>query len=127
MSFDNHVGHDYLEDYEERYNFYHQEEEKIPFDLDYFNKITKGGLPNKTLNARPCWYGRRQVSIHVPHTSAPLTRAQRSTLHLKWQRRELLSELDANLLNVNIQEIVDLPRLCLKTKLIICPRRLKVN
>ena len=50
VSFDNHIGHDYLEDYEERYNFYHQKEEKIPFDLEFFNKITKGGLPNKTLN-----------------------------------------------------------------------------
>ena len=46
VTFDNHIGHDYLEDYEERYDFYHQKEEKIPFDLEFFNKITKGGLPN---------------------------------------------------------------------------------
>ena len=50
VTFDNHIGHDYLEDYEERYEFYHQKEEKIPFDLEFFNRITKGGLPNKTLN-----------------------------------------------------------------------------
>ena len=50
VSFDNHVGHDYLQDYEERFKFYHTTEEKIPFDLEFFNKITKGGLPNKTLN-----------------------------------------------------------------------------
>ena len=50
VSFDNHVGHDYLQDYEERYNSYHRTEDKIEFDLEYFNKITKGGLPNKTLN-----------------------------------------------------------------------------
>ena len=50
VSFDNHVGHDYLEDYSERYDFYHQKEERVPFDLEFFNKITKGGLPNKTLN-----------------------------------------------------------------------------
>ena len=50
VSFDNQVGHDYLQDYEERYEFYHKREEKIPFDLEFFNKITKGGLPNKTLN-----------------------------------------------------------------------------
>ena len=49
VSFDNHIGHDYLEDYEERYEFYHQKEEKIPFDLEFFNKITKGGLPNLSL------------------------------------------------------------------------------
>ncbi len=50
VSFDNNIGHDYLLNYEERYEYYHRKEEKIEFDLDYFNKITKGGLPNKTLN-----------------------------------------------------------------------------
>ena len=50
VSFDTHIGHDYMEQYEERYDFYHETEEKIPFDLDFFNRITKGGLPNKTLN-----------------------------------------------------------------------------
>jgi hypothetical protein len=50
VSFDNHVGHDYIEDYEERYEKLHRKENKIEFDLEYFNKITKGGLPNKTLN-----------------------------------------------------------------------------
>ncbi len=51
VSFDTHVGHDYLNDYEERYDLYHRKEEKIEFDLEYFNKITKGGIPNKTLNS----------------------------------------------------------------------------
>jgi hypothetical protein len=50
VSFDNNIGHDYLENYEDRYDFYHRKEERIPFDLEYFNKITKGGIPNKTLN-----------------------------------------------------------------------------
>ena len=50
VSFDNHVGHDYLQDYEKRFESYHRKEDRIPFDLEYFNKITKGGLPNKTLN-----------------------------------------------------------------------------
>ena len=50
VSFDNNIGHDYLLNYEDRYDFYHKKEEKIPFDLEYFNKITNGGLPNKTLN-----------------------------------------------------------------------------
>lgn len=50
VSFDSHIGHDFLEDYEERYEFYHRKEARIPFDLEYFNRITKGGLPNKTLN-----------------------------------------------------------------------------
>ena len=50
VSFDNHIGHDYLNDYEERYESYHRKEDKVEFDLEFFNKITKGGLPNKTLN-----------------------------------------------------------------------------
>jgi hypothetical protein len=50
IGFDSHIGHDYLKDYEERYESYHRKEDKIPFDLEYFNKITKGGIPNKTLN-----------------------------------------------------------------------------
>ena len=50
VSFDTQIGHDVLEDSDARFDFYHTEEEKIPFDLEYFNKITKGGLPNKTLN-----------------------------------------------------------------------------
>jgi hypothetical protein len=50
VSFDNNIGHDYLNNYQERYEFYHRKEDKIEFDLEYFNKITKGGLPNKTLN-----------------------------------------------------------------------------
>ena len=50
VSFDTNIGHDYLEQVDERYDYYHEQEERIPFDLDVFNKITKGGLPNKTLN-----------------------------------------------------------------------------
>ena len=50
VSFDNHIGHDYLQDYEDRYESYHRKEDKIPFDLEFFDKITKGGIPNKTLN-----------------------------------------------------------------------------
>ena len=50
VSFDTNIGHDYIENFEERYEFYHRDEERLPFDLEYFNKITKGGLPNKTLN-----------------------------------------------------------------------------
>ena len=50
IGFDSHIGHDYLKDYQERYDSYHRKEDKIPFDLEYFNKITKGGIPSKTLN-----------------------------------------------------------------------------
>ena len=54
VSFDPHVGHDYLKDYDDRYDFYHTKEERIPFGLEYFDKITQGGIPNKTLNSRSC-------------------------------------------------------------------------
>ena len=50
VSFDTNIGHDFIENSDERFDFYHTEEEKLPFDLEYFNKVTKGGLPNKTLN-----------------------------------------------------------------------------
>ncbi len=66
VSFDNNIGHDYLLNYEERYEYYHKKEDKIEFDLEYFNKITKGGLPNKTLNIALAGYGCREISIHVP-------------------------------------------------------------
>ena len=65
VSFDNHVGHDYLQDYEERYESYHRKEDKIPFDLEYFDKITKGGLPNKTLNIALAGTGVGLSLIHI--------------------------------------------------------------
>ena len=66
VSFDNHVGHDYLQDYEQRFESYHKKEDRIPFDLEYFNKITKGGLPNKTLNIALAGTWGWKVFIHVP-------------------------------------------------------------
>ena len=65
VSFDNHVGHDYLQDYLERYELYNKKESRIEFDLEYFNKITKGGLPNKTLNINFCWNWCRKVFVYV--------------------------------------------------------------
>ena len=55
QDFDNHIGHDYIDESERRFEYYHTKEDRIPFDLEYFNKITKGGLPNKTLNVA-LWY-----------------------------------------------------------------------
>ena len=65
VSFDNHIGHDYLNDYEERYESYHRKEDKIPFDLEFFNKVTKGGLPNKTLNIALAGTGVGLSLIHI--------------------------------------------------------------
>lgn len=72
VSFDTHIGHDYLEDYESRYESYHRKEERIEFDLDYFNKITKGGLPNKTLNIAlaGCVHPETKVKIRFRKRSA---------------------------------------------------------
>ena len=71
VSFDNHIGHDYLQDYEERYESYHRKEDKIPFDLEYFDKITKGGLPNKTLNIALAGTGVGK-SLFMCHVAWPL-------------------------------------------------------
>jgi hypothetical protein len=72
VSFDNNIGHDYLQNYEERYDFYNRKEDKIPFDLEYFNKITKGGLPNKTLNIAlaGCVHPETKVKIRFRKRSA---------------------------------------------------------
>ena len=73
VSFDTHVGHDYLQDYESRYESYHRKEDKIEFDLEYFNKITKGGLPNKTLNIALAGtgVGKSLFMCHVAGCSTP--------------------------------------------------------
>jgi hypothetical protein len=72
VSFDNNIGHDYLQNYEERYEFYHRKEDKIEFDLEYFNKITKNGLPNKTLNIAlaGCVHPETRVKIRFRKRSA---------------------------------------------------------
>jgi len=118
VSFDNHVGHDYLEDYEERYNFYHQEEEKIPFDLDYFNKITKGGLPNKTLNVALAGTGVGK-SLFMCHMASACLSQGRNVLYITMEMAEekIAERIDANLLNVNIQEIADLPKVMFENKI----------
>ena len=72
VSFDNHVGHDYLEDYEERFESYHKKESRIQFDLEYFNKITKGGLPNKTLNIALAGTGVGKSLFMCHHASSVL-------------------------------------------------------
>ena len=111
VSFDNHVGHDYLEDYESRYESYHRKEERIEFDLDYFNKITKGGLPNKTLNIALAGTGVGK-SLFMCHVASSVLLQGRNVLYITMEMAEerIAERIDANLLNVNIQEIVDLPK-----------------
>ena len=111
VSFDNHVGHDYLQDYEERYESYHRKENRIPFDLDFFNKITKGGLPNKTLNIALAGTGVGK-SLFMCHMASSVLLTGKNVLYITMEMAEekIAERIDANLLNVNIQDIGELPK-----------------
>ena len=117
VSFDNHVGHDYLEDYEERYEFYHQKEEKLPFDLEFFNKITKGGLPNKTLNVALAGTGVGK-SLFMCHCAASALLQNKNVLYITLEMAEekIAERIDANLLDCDIQNITELPKIMFDTK-----------
>ena len=111
VSFDNHIGHDYLQDYEDRYESYHRKEDKIPFDLEFFNKITKGGIPNKTLNIALAGTGVGK-SLFMCHVASSVLLQGKNVLYITLEMAEekIAERIDANLLNVNIQDITDLPR-----------------
>ena len=111
VSFDNSVGHDYLENSDERYDFYHKKEERIPFDLDYFNKITKGGLPTKTLNIALAGTGVGK-SLFMCHCAAGAMSQGRNVLYITMEMAEekIAERIDANLLNVTIDDLVNLPK-----------------
>ena len=117
VSFDNHIGHDYLEDYEQRYETYHKKESKIPFDLDYFNKITKGGLPNKTLNIALAGTGVGK-SLFMCHVASSVLLQGKNVLYITLEMAEekIAERIDANLLDVNIRDLVELPRQVFDTK-----------
>ena len=111
VSFDNHVGHDYLNDSEERYDSYNQKENKIEFDLEYFNKITKGGLPNKTLNIALAGTGVGK-SLFMCHMASAVLLQGRNVLYITMEMAEekIAERIDSNLLNVNIKDLADLPK-----------------
>ena len=111
VSFDNNIGHDYLLNYEERYEYYHKKEDKIEFDLEYFNKITKGGLPNKTLNIALAGTGVGKSLFMCHHASSVLLQG-RNVLYITMEMAEekIAERIDANLLNVPIQGLTDLPK-----------------
>ena len=117
VSFDSHVGHDYLLDYEARYESYHRKEDKIEFDLEYFNKITKGGLPNKTLNIALAGTGVGK-SLFMCHVAASALLNGKNVLYITLEMAEekIAERIDANLLNVPIQEITELPKLMFENK-----------
>ncbi len=106
VSFDSHVGHDYLDDFAHRYDFYHRIEEKIPFDLDMFNKITKGGLSRKTLNIALAGTGVGK-SLFMCHVAAGALTAGRNVLYITMEMSEerIAERIDANLLNLTMDEL----------------------
>jgi len=109
VSFDTHIGHDYLEDYEARYESYHRKEDRIPFDLEYLDKITKGGIPNKTLNIALAGTGVGK-SLFMCHFASSVLLQGKNVLYITCEMAEekIAERIDANLLNVNIQEINEL-------------------
>ena len=106
VCFDNHVGHDYIEDASSRYDYYHRVEEKVPFDLDMFNKITKGGLSKKTLNICLAGTGVGK-SLFMCHVAAGALSAGRNVLYITMEMAEerIAERIDANLLNLTMDEL----------------------
>tara|TARA_Y100001970_G_scaffold254977_1_gene331261 strand:- start:447 stop:1826 length:1380 start_codon:yes stop_codon:yes gene_type:complete len=117
VSFDEHIGHDYLEQVTSRYEFYHRKEEKIPFDLDKFNYITKGGLPNKTLNIALAGTGVGK-SLFMCHCAGAALSQGKNVLYITCEMAEekIAERIDANLLNVNVKDITDLPEVMFTSK-----------
>ena len=117
VSFDNNIGHDYLANYAERYEYYHKKESRIEFDLEYFNKITKGGLPTKTLNIALAGTGVGK-SLFMCHMASACLLQGRNVLYITLEMAEekIAERIDANLLNVPIQQLTDLPRSAFENK-----------
>ena len=117
VSFDNNIGHDYLQDYEDRYESYHRKEDKIPFDLEYFDKITKGGLPNKTLNIALAGTGVGK-SLFMCHVASSVLLQGKNVLYITLEMAEekIAERIDANLLNIPVQQLTEIPRQMFETK-----------
>lgn len=111
VSFDNSVGHDYLDDADERYAFYHRVEEKIPFDIEMLNKITKGGLSKKTLNIGLAGTGVGK-SLFMCHCASANLAAGYNVLYITMEMAEerIAERIDANLMNVPVQQLEKLPK-----------------
>ena len=111
VSFDSHVGHDYIEQAQERYDYYHEVEDKIPFDLDFFNKITKGGLPPKTLNICLAGTGVGK-SLFMCHVAASAMLQNKNVLYisLEMAEKKIAERIDANLMNISLEDLPDLSR-----------------
>ena len=111
VGFDNNVGHDYIENADQRFEFYHRLEEKMPFDLDMFNKITEGGLANKTLNIALAGTGVGK-SLFMCHMAAGAISTGKNVLYITLEMSEerIAERIDANLMNIPIQDLKDMPK-----------------
>jgi len=111
ISFDPNIGHDYIENSDQRYEFYHKTEKRIPFDLDYFNRITKGGLPQKTLNIALAGTGVGK-SLFMCHVAASCLSQNLNVLYitLEMSEEKIAERIDANLLNVKLDDLANLPK-----------------
>ena len=110
ISFDNHIGHDWIDDYESRYEFYHKVEERVPFDLEYLNAITKGGLPSKTLTCILAGTGVGK-SLAMCHFAASNLMDNKKVLYITMEMAEerISERIDANLLDCSLDDLKDLP------------------
>ena len=110
VSFDEYIGHDYVDQALDRYAYYHKDELKIPFDLEKFNLVTKGGLPNKTLNIALAGTGVGK-SLFMCHMASACLSQGKNVLYITMEMAEekIAERIDANLLNVNIKDIGDIP------------------
>ena len=118
VCFDNHVGHDYIQDAQSRFDFYHKVEEKIPFDLEMFNKITKGGLSKKTLNIALAGTGVGK-SLFMCHVAASVLVQNRNVLYITMEMAEerIAERIDANLLNLTMDELKVIDKDIFETRL----------
>lgn len=110
VSFDTHIGHDYIEDYQKRYEFYHKVEQKIPFDLEVFNEITAGGIVPKTLSIVMAGTGVGK-SLFLCHYAASCLKQHKNVLYITCEMSEekIAERIDANVLDIQIKDIKDLP------------------
>jgi replicative DNA helicase len=118
VGFDNSVGHDYLEDAQSRFEYYHTVEKKIPFDLDFFNRITKGGLPPKTLNIALAGTGVGK-SLFMCHMAANCLSQGKNVLYITLEMAEerIAERIDANLMGVSMEDLHDLPKQMFDSKI----------
>ena len=118
VGFDNSVGHDYLLDADARFDYYHTIEEKIPFDLEFFNRITKGGLPPKTLNIALAGTGVGK-SLFMCHMAANCMNQGKNVLYITLEMAEerIAERIDANLMNVSMEDLHELPKTMYDSKI----------